>query len=300
MPYRASACALAVLLAAAPARAGESYAIRFKMPVVGETVRVEKEETRSIHTTTQDGLGRTVMDRQEKEVETLIYTEQYRELSPDGKRLLLRREYEKAQLKQGRNVRNYPYHRRTVFIRLDGGGKFDFSYPGGLPLSAEDAKPLDHEFNNGDEKFRVDNLLPAKPVPVGADWVVDMNPLVQDFSRTGRFTADGTWAKGSGHLNKATPMGGAQFGQIHYRMDVPILSLSPSPQERYRAISGSKATFELTFDMCIDGSRPDATFLATASVKAGADLPQIGGLPGRLTYTHKSDTKEVRKLVVAK
>jgi hypothetical protein len=295
MPQRASTCAVLVLFAALPAIAGETFAIRVRPPAVGETIRVEKDETRTTHTVIYDSLGRQVVDRQEKEVETLVYRETILKLSVDNKPVSIRRLYDSAQMKTGKSSRTLALHGTTVIFQKDG-NKFRFTDEAGRPIAGEDAARLDREFNDGDEKFRLENLLPKKPVMVGAEWSVDMDPPIKDFLRTGRFAVDAAWATGSGHLNKSTPAGGAQFGQILYRMQIPIVAMAVSGQTRARVSSGSKATFELTLDLCIDGTRPDATILGTAEVKATAELAPAGG-GGRLTLSHKCDTREVRKVV---
>jgi hypothetical protein len=122
-----------------------------------------------------------------------------------------------------------------------------------------------------------------------------MGPLVKDFLRTGRFAAEPSLASGSGHLSKTTPMGGDQFGLIVYRMEIPIREMAVNGPVRGPVLPGSKATFELTLDLCIDGARSEGTFLSTAEVKATAPLFQPGAAPGRLTFAHKCDSRQVRK-----
>jgi hypothetical protein len=295
MALRLSACFLVALVATLPCVAEEKYAILFRAPDVGEPIRVEKEETLTTRMVVHDGLGRKTMDRQEKQVESFTYNETLLEKTKDGGIGRMRRRYEIAQLKVDKSTRPYAFEKRTIYIRSEG-RKFRFTYEGDLPLDAEAAAPLDREFNGGDEKFLLTNLLPAKPVPVGADWTFDMGPPIKDFVRTGRFAVDKAWATGTGHLSKATPTGGAQYGQIHLRMDIPITAMAVTGKERIPVLSGSRATFELSLDLCIDGSLPNATFIGTCDVKSSADLPQPGGLPGRVTFQQKCDSRNVRKL----
>jgi hypothetical protein len=295
MPYRTCLGAAVGLFAVLPALGGETFTIRVKSPAVGDTLHVEKEETRTTRTTVYDGLGRKLSDEQQKQVETFVYNETVLALSPDGQPTSLRRRYVKAQLKTGNTTNKYAYHGKTVHIRQEKDGKARFEYESGKALAVEDAAPFDREFNGADEKFRLTSLLPGKPVPVGADWPIDMTQPVRDLARTGRFVVDGTWASGKGQLSKSTPVQGSQFGQIVYHMDVPILAMAIPGPVRSPAVPGSKATFELTLNMCIDGSRPDGTYTGSAEVKAVAALPQPGALPGQLTFSHKCDSREVRK-----
>ena len=295
MPLRLCACVAVALFASLPCRAEEKYAILFRAPDVGEPIRVEKEETLTTRMVVHDGLGRKTMDRQEKQVESFTYNETLLEKTREGGIGKLRRQYEKAQLKVDKSTRPYAFEKRIVYIRSEG-RKFRFFYEADLPLAAADTAPLDREFNGGDEKFLLTNLLPSKPVPVGADWTFDMGPPIKDFVRTGRFAVDRAWATGSGHLTKTTPTGGAQYGQIHLRMDMPIVAMAMTGKDRIPVLSGSRATFELSMDLCIDGSLPNATFIGTSEVKASGDMPQPGGLPNRVTYQQKCDSRDVRKL----
>jgi hypothetical protein len=297
MRYRACLGVAVGLLAVLPAAGGETFAIRLKAPAVGDTLRVEKEETRTTRTTVYDGAGQKLGDEQKKQVETLVYTETVLALSPDGQPVSLRRRYEKAQLKSGHLTNKYAYQGKTVFIHQGKDGKYRFEYDGGKPITAEDADVFEREFNGADEKFRLGSLLPAKPVPVGAEWPVDMTQPVRDLSRTGRFAVDANWASGKGQLSKSTPVKGSQFGQVVYHMEIPILAMTVSGPVRSPVVPGSKATFELTLDMCIDGSRPDSTINGSAEVKAVTTLSQPGALPGRLVFSHKCDNREVRKAV---
>jgi hypothetical protein len=295
MAYSACLGVVVGLVAAFPAFGDEKFTIRVKDRTAGETVRVEKEETRTTRTTVHDGLGRKLTDEQEKQVETFVYSETVLKVSADGEPTSLRRRYEKAQLKVGKTTNKHAFHGKTVLIRKEADGKFHFQYEGGGAVAPEDARPFDRDFNGADEKFSLASLLPGKPVRVGADWPVDMKLPVQDLSRTGRFAVDAAWATGSGHLEKTTPVGDTQFGQIVYRMEIPILAMTVSGPLRSPVTSGSKATFDLTLDMCIDGTLPDATFIGSGEVNATAALVQPGALPGKLTFAHKCDSREVRK-----
>jgi hypothetical protein len=279
---------------AAPVCAAEGVEIRVKSPAIGETIRIDKQETRTTRTTITDALGRKIDDKVERVVETLVYCETLLKRSADGKPQRIRRHYEKAQLKTGNTTRNYAFHAMDVVIQRDG-ERYTFTTADGAAFPGADAAILDCEFNNRDEKFRLEHLLPGKPVKIGAEWSVNMDGAIKDFVRTGRFSVDPAWATGKGHLHTTTPSGGPLFGQILYRMEIPILEMAVSGPMRSAATPGSKATFELTLDMCIDGSNPSATILGTSEVKAGVNLLQAGSATGRLTFVHKCDSKEVRK-----
>jgi hypothetical protein len=299
MPHRMCPSLLACVVVASPVVGGETYAIRLKIPAVGEVVRIEKEETRATRTTIYDALGRKVQEQLERQVETFVYRETLLKQSADGKPALIRRHYEKAQTKTGKTSRNLAFHGLDVFVRNEG-AKFIFYSDDAQPIPGADAALLDREFNGRDEKFRLEHLLPAKRVAVGAEWPVDMDGAVKDFSRTGRFAVDASSATGRGHLQTTTPSGGPQFGQILYRMEIPIVEMAVAGPTRFRAVSGSKATFELTLDLCIDGTRPDATIVGSSEVKATINLVQPGGASGQLSFSHNCDSREVRKPLATK
>lgn len=288
---------LAGLLAFAFSAAGEEmYTLRFKGLGVGDAARVEKEETQSTRIVAYDSLGRQTLDRLEKQVDTWTYREKVLEMPAGGRPTRLSRRYEKAQIKKGKTTRDLTVTGQTVLIEKQG-DQYAFYYEGGRRVSADDAAPFDREFNGGDEKFRLEHLLPGKPVPVGAEWRIDMQPLLKDFGRTGRFAVDPVTSTGTGHLSKASPLGGAQFGQLLYRMEIPIQALAVAGPNRQPALPGAKAAFELTVDICIDGTKADATFLGTGKIDAVIPAPQPDGSAGRIVFTHKSESREVRKPV---
>lgn len=300
MAHRSIAIAIVSLLITLPAIAEEKYTIRIKVPAVGETIRVEKEETQSIHLTAYDNLGRKLLDRQEKLVDKYVYRETILERTAKGELTQLRRLYEKAQETKNQTFRNLALNRLAVLIKQQQGGKYRFVSEGGQELSPKDAVPLDQEFNSGDEKFRIGNLIPVKPIGVDSPWSFDMQPLVKDLTRTGRFATDGKQATGIGYLNKTTLSDNARFGQILCRLEIPIQAMIMTGPDRQSVLPSSRAKFELTLDLCIDGKRLNATFLSKGTVKATANLPQPDGSVGRLTYELESDSHEVRTPVEKK
>src|SRR5438105_3753025 len=87
---------------------------------------------------------------------------------------------------------------------------------------------------------------PHAAVPVGANWKIDMGPLVKDFTRTGRFAVDENLVTGTGRLSKASPLSGSQFGDLIYRLEIPIQALAFTPGAAKQAVlAGSRGTFDL-------------------------------------------------------
>jgi hypothetical protein len=291
-----AAVTLAGLLVLGPAPAKqELYTVKIKPIQAGDTVRIDKDETQVARTRLLDASGRTVADHTERGGETFVFRETIVEAGPGPRAARLRRQYEKAQTKKGRRSVDLPFHGRAVRIELRD-GRYRFFLEGGRELMGDDVAPLDREFNGGDEKFRLDNLLPGKPVPVGGVWRIDMAPLVKDFTRTGRFAVDENGAKGTGRLAKASPLGGSQFGDLIYRLEIPVQAMSVNPGEARRAaLPGSRGVFDFTLKLCIDGTLFSGNFLSSGEVTVTADVP--GGGPGKMHYTITVDSRESRELV---
>src|SRR5262249_41488795 len=151
-----------------------------------------------------------------------------------------------AQTKKGRRASDLPFHGRAVRIELRD-GRYRFFLEGGRELVGDDAAPLDREFNGGDGKFRLDGPLPGQPVPLGGVWTVDMKPLVKDFTRTGRFAVDENGAKGTGRLAQTSPLGGPQFGDLIYRLEIPVQAAAITPgAPRQVVLPGSRGVFDFT------------------------------------------------------
>src|SRR5262249_28780005 len=152
---------LAGLLGPVPAPGKpETYTIRIKPVQVGDVMRVDKDETQVERVRLYDAAGRPALDRTERGGETFIYRETLLE-EAEGRPVRLRREYEKAQTKKGRKAVDLPFQGKAVRIeRRD--GRYRFFVEGGRELLGDAAAPLNREFNGGDDKFRLANLLPGK------------------------------------------------------------------------------------------------------------------------------------------
>jgi hypothetical protein len=288
-----AAVTLAGLLALGPRPAGpEIYSVRIKALKAGDTVRVERDETQVERYRVLDAAGRALSDQTVRGGQTFVFRETYVDLGDGPQAARLLRRYEKAQTKKGRRLVDLPFHGRGVRIELRE-GRYHFFLEGGRELTGADALPLEHEFNGGDEKFRFDNLLPRKPVPVGATWPVDMGPLVKDFTRTGRFAVDEKGATGTGRLARASPLGGAQFGDLIYHLEFPVQGVVIPPGKDRQAVSpGAKGTFDFTLKLCVDGSAFSGQFLSSGELTATAPSATLPG--GKVVFTATVDSREFR------
>ena len=274
-----------------PARAEEKYAIKLKDLGRGGSLRVERDETYVLRLRLLDGAGQVVADRTERGGETFAFHETVLEpgkSSPER----VRRRYDKALRKNGRRPVDLPLRGRTVLIEKKG-GRYRFRMEGGGELASKDAEPLDREFNGGDDKFQLPHLLPGGSVPVGGAWKVDMKPLVKDFRKSGRFGAVAEKATGEGRLAKASPMGGAQFGQIAFRLEIPVDSVALTGGKPRAVRPESKATFDLTLHLCIDGSELTGSFQSSGELYAVGEMPlPAGGGNGKMILSIQSDGQQ--------
>jgi hypothetical protein len=286
----------ALLLAAAatcvaPLRADEKYAIKVKGTGRGQTLRVERDDTFVTRLRILDGTGQVTLDRTERGGEVFVFRETVLEPGDDFP-VRCRRHYEKAQVKKGRRPAELAFHGRTVIIEKKG-GRYRFRLEGGGELAGKDAEPLDREFNGGDDKFRLPHLLPDKPVPVGGAWKVGMDPLVKDFRKSGRFGAVAAKATGEGRLIMASPMGGAQFGQLSFRLEIPVETVAMTGGRPQPLRPESKATFDLSLHLCIDGTELTGTFQSSGELYATGEVPLPGGGGnGKMILSVQSDGRQ--------
>jgi hypothetical protein len=264
MSHRCIPLVLCWLAAAGVSAAGdEVFKLKVRGAERGEVLSVEKDESQVVRNLVLDRFGQLVKDVTEKTSECYRYEETILETAVGGTPTKLRRRYD-----------------------------------GGRAMRDDESADLDREFNVGDEKFRVGSLIPDKGAPVGKPWKIEMAPLLADLQRSKKYLVQADRARGDGELHMTTPLGGAQFALMTCKLQVPLLAMAFNPGEAPRPLAdGAKATFDLSLDLCVDGSEPTATLVGKGKVHAKAAVPLGAAGVGELTLTLENETREVRKLV---
>src|SRR5262249_15115622 len=128
-----------------------------------------------------DAEGGAKEEKKDK-VTVRAYRETVLEKAEGKKATKLRREYEKARVKEKGKERTLPYEGKTVLIEKKG-DKYEFEIEGGKPLTGKDAEELEKEFNEHTiDAAKLDKLmLPPKPVAVGESWKIDAAAVVKEL-----------------------------------------------------------------------------------------------------------------------
>jgi hypothetical protein len=270
---------LALLLVSASASAQDSYTIQLHEPGPGECARVEKTEKTSGATRLVDGQGKVVVNHQEDTVTRVVYEETVLEKNGDARPSRLRRRYEKAETATGGRSHDLVYAGKTVLIEKKD-GKYRFTLDNEA-LKPEDAKLLEQEFNGDTDPAAFERLLlPGKPVAV--------------FERGSKVEAVAAKATGAGTLEKVYEKGGHRFGKLTIDVQMPLKALGEGKQ-RVDVQAGSKASFDVLMDVCIDGQHQGGAVRGTFKLNADAAVTLPEGGAGKLTVRVEAVTEETRK-----
>jgi hypothetical protein len=298
--------ALSLVLARAGLRAQDhAYTIKVKEPGKGETVLVERTEAFTNATKIVDGSDKMLMDRTDKGLATAVYKETILEQEGKKRPTKLRREYEKAQLKMGDKTIDLPYHGKTVLIEKQKDNRYHFQVENGNELAGPDAEALEKEFNaggTGDDKFDLEkHLLPKAQVKLNDTWKIDMEALAKDFTTNTNMEVDLAKATGTGQLKKVYAKDGRPFGELHFLVEMPLKSVPGGPPgaPKLPLKAGSKASIDVTLNLCIDGSSVAGTLKGMMKMNMQGSVPLGNGANGNLTAATEFDNmvtkKEVKK-----
>jgi hypothetical protein len=282
------------------AAAQEAQTIKLKDLAAGESAQVERTETVKVANLVVDAKGEKSRDTTSTTVETLVFKETV--LQRDGRKppTKLEREYTKAQFTAGGAAKDLPYQGKTVVIEKQG-DKYTFTMKGGAELPAADAQLLDKEFNRHTDS-RVENerkLLPKDAVKVNEAWTLDMAAVLKPLEKGGEMSFDAAKASGTGKLTKVYKKDDKTFGEMHYLLKTPLLTLGKD-KEKLELLDGSYANFDVSLDVCIDGSMLSEVRGVKKELQAKARVPLPTGGTGDWTLTVTSEVREVRKELAKK
>ncbi len=295
--------ALGLLLAQAALRAQDNaYTIKVREPAKGEVVLVERTEEVNSQNKVVDGNGKALQDQINKGVISATYRETILEQEGKKRPTKLRRDYEKAQLKTDGKTVDQAFHGKSVLIEKQKTGKYAFTLDGGKALTGADAESLEKEFNGdgGDDKFDLEkHLLPKNAVKLNDTWKIDMEAMAKDFASNTKVEVDLAKAAGTGKLKKVYEKDGRQFGELHFVVELPLKSLPGAPGMKLALQAGSKATIDVTLDVCIDGASVAGTLKGNMKMDILASLPLPDGTTAKLTgatqFNNSVTKKEAKK-----
>jgi hypothetical protein len=245
------------------------------------------------------------LDHTDKGVATATYKETILEQEGKKRPTKLRREYEKAQVQAGGKAIDLPYHDKAVLIEKQKDNKYHFRIENGNELIGPDAQALEKEFNlggAGDEKFDLEkHLLPRAPVRLNDTWKIDMEALAKDFTLNTNMEVDLTKASGSGQLKKVYDKDGRSFGELHIQVEMPLKSVPGGApgMPKLPLKAGSKASIDVTLNMCIDGTSLAGTLKGMMKMNMQGSVPLPNGAMANMTAVSEFDNtvtkKEVKK-----
>ena len=262
----------------------------FLVPLVGQaqvTLTIElKKETKG--TTTKEVKNSTEVEKInvyhnngtiEGTFKTTVLNSVYQQTvleKPDAekKATALKRTYEKAVVNAQKGRQVLPYQGKTILIekKYD---KYHFTYEDGGEITGDDATWLEKEFNKDAPENEFDfkkHLLPAKAVAVGESWTLNMPELLKDMEKTTKMAGDPRTAKGTGKLVKAYKKDGRQYGNLLFKLAIPIKSATQQDKE-IKFQPGSVLKLDWTLSVCIDGTAIDGKSAISVQFNGAANVP---------------------------
>jgi hypothetical protein len=275
MKRYAALSVLAVLfvgVAAAPTQ--EAITIKLKELGEGEAALIKKKETITTKVKVSDGNGNLVVDKKEIKTEIQEYKETIHKRQAGKSATKLERVYSKAQLTQDDESSDAPLHGKTVFIEKKG-EEYTFTYEGGGEVTGKALDALMKDFSKKrEDSAELEKLvLPKGAVKVGQTWKIEMPKIVEDLSKQGAMEVDAAKSTGQGTLVKAYKKNGRQFGEMKFKMEMPVMKIGKGV-EQLKFTAGAKIALDLTIDACIDGTA-DAGSMKMKMIMTG--MADVGG-----------------------
>jgi hypothetical protein len=294
------AAAVAGFVACPALAAEETYTIKIKRDMPGETSQTQNQGTEQNHTTVLDGDGNKLNEQKTDRIKTESYRETILEKpDPKKKATRLRRRYEKAEVTSDGKTTPLPYQGKTLLIEKKQ-GQFHFRVEGGDELTGKDAQELNKEFNDKeDEDFDPEQvLLPKKPVKAGETWKVEPSWLIKSFEKgaKGAIQVDKDKVVSRGKLVRAYKKDGRQFGVIDYHFELPLKEEMVLDKDTKAAVpAGTKFVGNMTLDVCIDGTVGTGTFESVVSLEMTATFKGPDGKAYKLAMAFKQKENSAHK-----
>jgi len=281
----------------------ETYTIKLKTLGKGEVVRVTKTSTTTREQKLYSVKEGDYVETKSVDERTFIYTESVLERDANNRPTRLRRQYEKAQqtivsseTEKDDTTETLTFDWKAVMIEKKG-ERYHFQLEGGAELPADQAKPLDGEFNSGwwdGDKA----ILPGKPVKVNETWRVNVDELAK-ILESDTLSFDVAKASGTCKLVKAYKKDGRQFGTMELQVELPLKRFELKKGRPFVFQAGARIALNSSMDRCIDGSADEGTETVLTQVKVSGTtvLEHLGKLKMAISNTFNSQqtSKEVGK-----
>jgi hypothetical protein len=270
---------LAIIAALSFVAAGQAQPVTIKLKErgEGETVLIKKNANTTSIVSVADGQGNKLLDKKEVMADLAEYKETVFKRQPGKPATKLQREYTKVlNSKDGRLLDDSLQGKTVVIEKKD--GKYVFTYKDGEAVEGAAATALNKDFGKKSEtNSEIEKLvLPGKAVKAGDSWKIEMPKIVTELSKfgEGEMELNSAKSKGEGKLLKVYQKKGMQFGEMQFKMEIPIVTIGKG-QQQLKFNDGAKLTIDLTLDACIDGASEAGTMkmkmvMAGDATNAGA------------------------------
>lgn len=265
----ALACALIVPAALS---AQDKYTIKLSHGKKGDISLHAKESTQVEAVTITGADGNVIEDKKKTTIDVNKYREEILEQSAGKRPTKVKRTYTEATRKVDGDYQKLAYHEKTVMIELKG-DKYVFTVDG-KELSTEESTELAKNFDpkkpSDDEMDKM--LLPGKAVGEGDSWELSAKELAKLFGEEDKLVKamDIPKAKASGKLIKAYKKDGHQFGQVEFKIAIPLKAL----EGMHPCRDGATIELSIAGEMCIDGSIAANSGTVSSKIAGVADIVQ--------------------------
>jgi hypothetical protein len=279
---RISALAVLAALFAGTGASQAQFTIKLKERNEGEAALINRNEKTSTKVKVTDGMGNVLLDQ--NEVKTVIQEYKATTLKREAGKLATRtqHDYTKAQSGKADNLEAGPLQGKSVIIERTG-DQFTFKYADGQRVEGAALDALTKDFSNKKESnSELEKLvLPPRPVKVGESWKIEMPKVVAALSDDGKMELDGAKATGQGTLVRAFKKNGVQFGEMKFKMEMPISTIGKDKEQLKFAV-GAKIALDMTFEVCIDGTSEAGTLKMKMIMSGNATIPAAPGATATL------------------
>lgn len=263
-------------------QAQPAFTIKLKESGEGDAVFVKKSDSTVSKVTVADGDGKILVDQRETKTEVLEYKETVLKRAADTSPTKREREYTKVQSGKDDKTEDGALQGKTVIIEKKA-DQFLFTYKDGEAVAGAAKAALMKSFSKkSDNNAELEKLvLPKKAVKVGDSWKIEMPLIVKEIGKDGAMELDGAKSTGQGTLVKAYKKDGRQFGEMKFKLEMPMTSVGEG-KGQLKFTAGAKIVMDITLDACIDGTSETGTMTMKMDMTGVADFPQMAGATATL------------------
>ena len=287
---------LGVLVAVAGARAQETYTIKLKDRGEGEAAFLKKTEmTVTTVKVVPDANGQLLVDMKETKGDSAEFKETILKGEPGKSPTKVQRDYTDVRTTNDKETEDGPLKGMTVIIEKTKDA-YTFTNKNGEKIEGAAEKALIKEFSRKDEDNKeLERLvLPKGPVKVGDTWKIDVAKIVAILAKDGAVEIDAAKSTGSGTLAKAYKKDGRQFGDMKFKLEMPLQTAGKG-KEQLKFNAGAKILMDIDLDACIDGTSENGTMSMKMIMSGNANVPGGCGDIERVVMDARQVAQDVPK-----